>query len=425
LTPFIPQVFNNVTRFNVLTPILPVSVGSLNQDFGVACMKYTTSYIPGQDPGICYSNPFHGDEPLGGGVQWYFHNPLKGTATAAIHAFNLLDQDLPFPYNTNLAPPYYPAASLANWFVVACGFLGILLGFHSAWRQGLEAMAVYIILAGTVVTHIGMHAFFSVETRFGVPSLMILYIFAAWLVWRRVLVGGKMQRLVLLSTAAAITAGAYPISYWVRLHSQAIRAATEVRNSDRKPASMIGRIVPVPAKGVDTEIHNWDQEAISMIKRIVPGKIFTSGTLSQWRFTHSGASNDNTAILFVPADAIFSMMEHRVVLAKSADYLLEFEARAATPTEMALRVGLYAPGYDRGAQDTVFTSLSTTFQHYQTRWNTGPDAPQRAWIRFIAAAPCQVAQTKCPDVPQGAGLRLINSNTAPLEVRNIVFKPAK
>jgi hypothetical protein len=217
-----------------------------------------------------------------------------------------------------------------------------------------------------------MHMFFAVETRWGVPSLMVLYAFAVFLVADRLPTARFRSRLAVILLAVAMAAAALPLSYWVRQQAPQIRA------------------VPPPTRDIAF--------GPGVTMRIVPGRPFVSGTLRNWTLHQSGVGLDHEAILLAPRAGDFSALLHRVTLERNADYQVEFDARAVAGVTAELSVDLYeGAAYDRAEQNTTFTAIEKTYTHFTTRWNSGPDAPREAMLRFVTVS------------------------TTPIQIRNIVF----
>lgn len=373
--PMIPQLVNNITYYGHVSLLVANDFSQGGRWLGVRCIKYATSYIGNDDPQVFYENPFHANEPLSftNPLAWYRQNPLKGAATIGLHLFNLLDQDLPFPYNTTLTPRYYPAAAIANMFVVACGCIGLWISGRLALRSVRKIRIIYLIALTMLASVLAMYMFFAAETRWGVPALMVLYVFAAWLIAGWMPGARSLQRIVVLLVACGLTSAAYPLSRWVRQHAPAIRAAEQFN----RDAALVPKVM----------------------QTIAPGRPFVSPGLNNWTLVQAGVGEEGEAILFVSKPGELSGLLHPVILERSTGYHVEFDARAVAAITSELSVDLYAgPSYDHNEQNSMFNAIGKTFGHFTADWNSGPDAPRDALLRFVTVS------------------------TRPIQVKNIVFR---
>ena len=236
--PWIPELYNNITYFH-RTTIIPPGILDLKvraPTWGVKYVKYATSTIQGETPQVFYDNPFYGNEPINNALpfRWYLEHPVKGAGTALLHVFGVLDQDLPFPYNTNLAPFYYPAVSIGNMFVVCLGLLGIADALRDQKRFDRGARYAIAILILVVALHLALQAAFDAESRYGVTSLIVLYIWATWCaIYFLPKVGFKGQ-LAGVAILIVMTVAAGRVSIWMQSHSAAIvNAQNRTRNFRR------------------------------------------------------------------------------------------------------------------------------------------------------------------------------------------------
>jgi len=229
--PLLPQVRNNVVFFDVLSPLPAGDLRKLQHAYGVQMLKYATACIPGQAPEVPYLNPLADqDAATEPSLGWYAVHPLAGLATAALHIFNVLDQDLPLPYNTTLTPWYYPAVSIANLAVVAVGSLGLGVAVRRMrGRPGRRRLLLWAVVMA-LACHLGLHSTVAVETRFGAPALMILYPFAALTSGYALRIRRRRSSIALLATVIALVAAGTALSGWVRDQAPAIRAAELVRS---------------------------------------------------------------------------------------------------------------------------------------------------------------------------------------------------
>lgn len=361
--PWIPELYNNITYYHRAT-IFPTAVLDLKAEaqlLGVKYVKYGTSVIDGEDPHIFYDNPFFDGRLPDSKMpfSWYLAHPLRAVGTGALHVFNVLDQDLPFPYNTNLSPFYYPAVSIGNLFIVCLGLLGMVgVGRYRERFAGGGKFAITVLILA-VALHLGIQAPFHAESRFGVPSLIVLYVWAVWAVVYFLPTVGRKSQVACLALVIAMTISGWRLSTWVHGHSAAI---AEAKNRTRNLA-----------------------EVAASLRTVSTSRPFNSGELKNWSVLNAGVDSDGFAVLLpVSGDAV-SMILHEVKLEPSRRYRVEFEARSGGGTRTILRAGLYAgPAYDRNEQNTVFESLTPGFRQYSAEWNSGADAPPVAALRFIS-----------------------------------------
>lgn len=227
--PLMPQLRNNIVYYQKPTVLVAAPFAQGQQYIGILWIKYATSIEPNRDPQIKYLNPLAVDEPMAATnpMGWYLRHPGRGLVTFALHAFNLLDQDLPVPYNTTLVPGYYPFVSIANLAVVALGLTGIG-AMAASWRRRTPVERwTAAIAVGTLVCHLGLHSLFSVEARYGVAALIILYAFAAISLGWLIRTASARARLLVGIWVIAFCIGGSLLSSWVRWQSPAIRAEIE------------------------------------------------------------------------------------------------------------------------------------------------------------------------------------------------------
>jgi len=358
--PMAPQFSNNRTYYRAVSPLVANDFTAGARRLGIRCIKYATCYIPGVDAQVFYENPFGTDAPAAPTPgSWYLSHPIAGAATLGLHAFNLLDQDFPFPYTQDLTPRYYPAMALLNLLVVSCSLLGIWFAAGAAVRAGLGP--VYVVALITVMMEQLMHIPYAVETRWGVPSLMLLYFFAAWFLADRLRKMGWPGRIACGIIVLLLTGTGGMLSAWVRQQAPAIKAAQQARDDARK----------VP----------------ELLRQMTPGR-FASGHLRNWTMLDAYIGSEAQAMLvWRSAGAGFSAMIHPVTLEKNTYYDVEFEARARAGMTGELSVDLFAgPLYDDPEQNSFYRNLSREWTPCKARWNSGPNAPHDAWLRFVTVS---------------------------------------
>jgi hypothetical protein len=334
---------------------------------GIRCIKYAGAQIPFVNAKVLYENPFSdsADPTTQRPLQWYLHNPVRGGATLGLHAFNLLDQDMPFPYNTDLTPFYYPAVSIANLFMAACGLLGLAMAGPAAARRP-RVGALYLLVIVALVFEIAVHVPYASEVRWGVPTLLLLYGSAVWVLFYRLPRMRFRHVAAILGSAAVMTAAGSILSHWVRRQAPSIRAAER--------AATIAR--------------DGRRRLPDIVAHVTRGMPFISGDLRQWSLLGAGVGPEGQASLFIASRGdIFSAAIHPVTLSKNTKYMVEFEARAPAGSVAELSVDLYAgANYDHVAQDAIFGPVSLEWTNYSATWNSGGDAPPNASLRFVTVS---------------------------------------
>jgi hypothetical protein len=371
--PLIPQLVNNVRYYHAWTPLVATDFTAGARWLGIRCIKYAGAQIPSVNPQVFYDNPFGGvpDATTKYPIDWYSHNPGKGALTLGLHAFNLLDQDLPFPYNTDLTPFYYPAVSIMNLMVVACGLTGIVLARIPAAASCRQVLPLYLLAITALLSDLAMHIPYAAETRWGVGALMVLYGFAAWLVFVEMR-GMRMIRIsAILCGAVGFAAAGGVLSNWVRLQAPSIRASLDARrNQARLP------------------------EILSTVDR--HGR-FVSGELNNWTLMGAGVGPEGQASLFTARTPEFSAAIHPITLQKNVRYRVEFEARAPLGSVAELSVNLYGDRYDYSEQRSLFGAIPSEWAKYSAVWDSGNEAPLNAYLRFVT------------------------TSLTPIEIRNVTF----
>jgi hypothetical protein len=359
--PLAPQFCNNLTYYKSPSPLVANDFTADARWRGIRSIKYATCRIPKVNEQVFYENPFGVNAvavaPTPG--SWYLSHPIAGAATLGLHIFNLLDQDFPFPYNRNLTPWYYPWMALLNLLVVSCSMFGLRFAAPAATRAGLGP--IYSVALITLAMEQLMHIPYAVETRWGVASLAILYVFATWFLADRLPKMGWPARIVCLTVILFLTGAGGMLSAWVRRQAPAIRAAQQAQDDARK----------VPG----------------LLQRMTPGR-FVSGTLNNWTMFDAYLGGEGQAMLVLrSARGGFSGIIHPVTIEKNADYQVEFEARAQAGMTEELSVDLFAgPHYDQPEQNSFYHELGRGWTTYKARWNSGPNAPHEVWLRFVTVS---------------------------------------
>jgi len=216
IPPFVPQMILNYGLSGRLNPLL---VGSLYREqrvWGMATLKYGTVVIPGLSPFLTYVNPLYAGDP--GPRAFLSHHPLRYLATLAIHAFGLLDQDLPFTYITDFTPWYrWPLQSL-TWLLVAVAAIGgIVEGARLLRRRSLDESGLVLVAAALVGgAYAVVYLPVAVEARFGLPLFALMTPLVVWgIAWLRGPGGSRRARTLAVVLALLFVAGCARLSAWM------------------------------------------------------------------------------------------------------------------------------------------------------------------------------------------------------------------
>jgi len=224
--PFAPQIAINLRFYGQATPLPAASLGHNQQIWGIANLKYGTAMPPVPFPSVFYSNPFATGRPVDEAhpLRWYRDYPGAGAATLALHAFNLVDQDLLFTYSRDLDPWYRIPIGIVTHGFVALALLGLFRWWRRAARDSTARLALVALLA-FVGLHLAVHLSTAVEMRFGLPLLLVAFPLGAWYAADFAASGvrGKQVLLVAMWVIFWVVAS-LAISTWVRDQSPSIRA---------------------------------------------------------------------------------------------------------------------------------------------------------------------------------------------------------
>jgi hypothetical protein len=229
--PIVPQYANNVRNYGRHTPLVVASLGTKQQYWGIANIKYATVVFPAparsalvERPRVFYVNPLAAgtaaDEhsPL----SWYLEYPGAGALTLALHVFNMLDQDLLFTYSRDLDPWYRIPVGVVNHALVALALIGAgVLAARARRDPGLALGAAG--LAAYALAHVGLHATTLVEMRFGLPLLLLASPLASAAVRALLARPAWYPRLLAAAFVVAWIAGSLSLSHWVRQQAPLIR----------------------------------------------------------------------------------------------------------------------------------------------------------------------------------------------------------
>jgi hypothetical protein len=347
--PLLPQLRNNIVYYGKATPLIADPLSTRLQYFGILLSKYATSVEPDRDPRIMYDNPFVYDRALAASNprEWYLQYPVRGMGTFTLHAFNLIDQDLPLPYNRTPAPSYYPGVSIANFAIVGLALFGICVAYRRFREFSPVEQYLSVIAATMVASHLLLHSMFCVESRFGVAALIPIYASAAILCAFLARTHHRPLLIAATLTAGVVTVSGTSLSLWVRSYSPAIGAAL----AERPP-------LPLSAES------NLPLDMAS-----------------KWTFTNARLATDGEVVLVCDGKNI-SLIQYPVTVEKSARYQVDFEVRSPGSAD-ALSVDLYnGPAYDHAEQNGIVREFRSSYQPVSFVWNSGTDAPPAAALRF-------------------------------------------
>ena len=224
--PFAPQIAINLRFYGQATPLPAASLGHNQQIWGIANLKYGTAMPPVPFPSVFYGNPFAQGRPVDEAhpLRWYRDYPGAGAATLALHAFNMVDQDLLFTYSRDLDPWYRIPLGVLTHGCVALALLGLWRWSRHAARDSAGRLAVAALLA-FVGLHLAVHMFTAVEMRFGLPLLLVAFPLGAWYAAGVAGSSGRGKRALLVAVWVVFWVGAsLAVSTWVRDQSPSIRA---------------------------------------------------------------------------------------------------------------------------------------------------------------------------------------------------------
>lgn len=187
IPPFLPQMLINHRLSGSLNPLIPSSLYREQQLWGLTTLKYATLVIDGKSPGLTYVNPLYRGETTPGA--FLLRHPAHALGTLALHAFALIDQDLPFTYIAQLRPWYRWPLAVVNFALLYLAALGLLLAAARLLRRRpVELDEGDFALVSTALVgaaYLAVYLPVAVESRFGIalealmPPLLVAAI--AWL----------------------------------------------------------------------------------------------------------------------------------------------------------------------------------------------------------------------------------------------------
>jgi hypothetical protein len=220
-----PQSALNWARARQASPFPIYDLKAKQLDAGVRNIKYGTNMVDGA-AGLFYRNPFYVEASGRHGIEWYFQQPLRGSATVALRMFAGFDFDYLFPYIYDLRPGYRPALLLFSQFIVFFGFGGMVLlmspklarralgepaAEHFRWKTPITASQVFIPL---LVAWAAIHGVSAIENRFALPMVTVLMpvaVAALWVLVRLFRSGSVKRGLWVLAGFALWVAACIPL----------------------------------------------------------------------------------------------------------------------------------------------------------------------------------------------------------------------
>jgi hypothetical protein len=216
IPPLVPQTIINYGLSGKLNPLLVAGLYGQQRVWGMGTIKYGTVLIDGRSPFLTYLNPFYAGDP--GPRVFLLHHPLRYLATLGLHAFAMLDPDLPFTYVTDLRPGYRWPLGVLNAVLLYLALVGLLLGAWRALRRRKFDELEFVFLSTLVVgsAYLVLYLPVAVESRFGIPILSLatpLIVGAGWL-WRFGGIGPAGKTAAALGLPVWLT-GCVLLSAWI------------------------------------------------------------------------------------------------------------------------------------------------------------------------------------------------------------------
>ncbi len=206
-----PELYGNVKAYDAWSPL---PVGGLYRDqvgWGTGILKYATLVVPGQEPTLVYANPLR-PEGVSGPREFLRQRPLEYLRTLGVHAFAMIDQDLPFTYVENPRPAYRWPLSIANYAFFYLAGLGLVVLLSDGRKTPARLYAAGAALIG--LSCVAVYLPVAVENRFSLPLYVIFppaAIYAvAWLAGRR---AGTIVALAI--AGAGFVAACVQVSLWL------------------------------------------------------------------------------------------------------------------------------------------------------------------------------------------------------------------
>jgi hypothetical protein len=189
IPPLLPQALINDRLVGKPSPFVVSDLYRQQRLWGMGALKYGTLLIEGRSPLLTYSNPFYRNDP--GPRTFLRRHPVSYLTTLALHAFAMVDTDLPFTYVTDLSPGYRWPLSVVNYSLLYLALAGGLVAASRGIRRrpmdeiGFALLSTLFVGAAYLVIYLPVE----VESRFGLPLQLLatplIVVGARWLVDRR------------------------------------------------------------------------------------------------------------------------------------------------------------------------------------------------------------------------------------------------
>lgn len=205
IPPLLPQTLINHRLAGKLSPLVVSDLYRQQRLWGMAALKYGTVLIPDHSPFLIYVNPLYRGDP---GPRAFLRNhPAAYMATLALHAFGMVDPDLPFTYITDFHPWYRWPLSIAHYGLLFLALLGCGVGASRCVRQKRLDEEGFVVSSTVAVgaAYLLLYLPVEVEGRFGLPLLLLMTPLAV--VGIRWLAGAESGRRESARSAVALVGG--------------------------------------------------------------------------------------------------------------------------------------------------------------------------------------------------------------------------
>lgn len=239
--PLVPQALLRRAQTGALLPLFEPGLYREQATWGMRAIKYGTLVMDTRPPFLLYVNPLYGGAATP--AEFALRDPLGYAGTLLLHAFAMLDRDLPFTYVTDLRPWYGTPVAAANFVVLLLALAGLATaaariaarrrhaGVRAEHREGRTPqrsiarrrsldersfVAVATALAGGA--YLAVYLPVAVEARFGLPlqalaPAPIVCLLAALRDRER-----ARSRTALLAGTVAALWGSVALSAWIARH---------------------------------------------------------------------------------------------------------------------------------------------------------------------------------------------------------------
>jgi hypothetical protein len=214
IAPLVPQALIRRAQTGAALPLVDPGLYREQVGWGMRALKYATLVVDGRPPSLVYRNPLYRGASTP--AEFAARDPLAYLGTLLLHAFGILDRDLPFTYVTDLHPWYQRPIAFANLFLVALAAAGVVLGTAGIVRRRVLDERAFVVVATTLVggAYLAIYLPVAVEARFGAPlqafiPTMIVVLLAILPAWSR-----PARRRLLAGASLAACAG-LALSAWM------------------------------------------------------------------------------------------------------------------------------------------------------------------------------------------------------------------